>query len=77
MRGNHLASPPQPRFSEREKRLLSLLWEDGALATLSYQDIALMLNRIYPNDNGKCRTRKGVEKFIRKKKEELCLKTNS
>ena len=49
MKGNIYAKPPQPILSEREKRLIDLLIQDGTMA--SDRCIADFLSNCYPTDN--------------------------
>ena len=66
---NHQARPPRyPPLSEREKRLICLLHEDGAFAVISYADVARILNMVYRSDNQGCRTRDGVYSFLNRAK---------
>lgn len=66
---NHAALPPRyPPLSPREKRLISLLYEDGALAIISYADIARLLNFVYRPDNQGCRSRNGVYSYLKGEK---------
>jgi len=72
MKGNHLAYLPNTKnLSAREKRLLKLLYEDGAFADggLSYSAAATILTWAYPQDNGGYRTREGVYKFLRRERD--------
>ncbi|MDD5009366.1 MAG: hypothetical protein PHC68_13335 [Syntrophorhabdaceae bacterium] len=63
---NHQARPPRsPPLSEREKRLIKILHEDGAFAIISYADVARILNMVYRSDNQGCRTRDGVYSFLK------------
>lgn len=69
MKGNHLANPPAVKpLSGRERRLLLLLYEDGAFADggLSYGTAATILTWAYPQDNGGTRTRDGIYRFLRR-----------
>ncbi len=70
MKGNHQARPPQPVISEREKRLIRTLYEDGAFTTISHEDAAQICNMAYPQDNNRNRTGSGVYKHIRKLREQ-------
>jgi hypothetical protein len=71
MKGNHLADKPvnqAPKLSEREKRLLLLLYEDGAFADggLSYSAAATILGWAYPQDNRGKRSRDGIYRFLQR-----------
>lgn len=53
---------PFPSLSNREKYLIGVLREHTS--DLSYRDIADVLNECFPEDNGKCRTRYGIKKYL-------------
>jgi hypothetical protein len=64
VKGNVYAKPPQPTLSEREKRIINLLIEDGSGA--SDKCIADFLCNCYPGDNNHARTSSGIGKYRRR-----------
>jgi hypothetical protein len=64
VKGNIYAKPPQPILSEREKRLIDLLIQDGTMA--SDRCIADFLSNCYPSDNQMGRSHEGIGKYRRR-----------
>ena len=67
--GGNPATLPQLKYSDEEKRTIDVL--SRYRESFSHEDIARTLNTVFVAYNRGCRTGKGVQKYIAKRREDL------